>query len=114
MKNPPHKPPSRIRYEKNHPTISFRVTLDERRRIDALIKKTGQSMRSIVLQNLGLVETNIKSAYQKGYKVGWGRFTAPCSICGKPMQFDIKTAADAKDTLTKAFTDWRHPECEAQ
>jgi len=111
MKETRHLPPSRIRYERNHPTVSFRVTLDERRRLEAFMKKTGQPLRAVVVQTLGLLEARIEKiekARKDGYRAGWGRFEAPCSVCGKPLKFDIKTERDAKDALMAAFAHWRH------
>ena len=111
MAKEPHLPPSRIRYLEKHPTVSFRVTLEEEQRLDRLRKKTGQSLSVIVREALGIIERKDGDAYRRGYREGYGKFDAPCSRCGKPMKFDSKTEEDARDELMKAFRDWHHTDC---
>lgn len=106
-----HLPPSRIRYIEKHPTVSFRVTIEERRRLDRLRKKTGHSLSVIVREALGPIEGKVDDAYRRGYREGYGKFDAPRSKCGKPMEFDSKTEEGTRDELIKAFRDWHHIDC---
>ncbi len=106
-----HLPPSRIRYLQKHPTVSFRVTMEERQRLERLRKKTRLSLSIIVRQALGLMEAKVDNAYRQGYNAGYGRFEAPCSKCGKPVKFDIKTQQDVRDELMNAFREWHHNPC---
>src|SRR2546427_4636973 len=112
----PHKPPpSRLRYEKSHPAVTFRVTTDELEKLRAMSTKTGLSLSQILKRGLGVLENKLEEAYNKGFEDGWGRFEAPCNICSEPMLFDIKEEEKPKAILEKAFSDWCHTACkEAQ
>ncbi len=109
-----HVPPSRIRYEQSHPVVSLRVTVEQKRKLDSIRKKAGQSRATILKEGLGLIEATVGEAYTRGYRDGWGRFETPCKKCGKPMKFDIKAEPDAKASLIEAFGTWSHTNCQAE
>lgn len=46
------KPPSRRRYEENNPTISCRLTREDKGRLDKNLKKTGRSFSKFVIDAL--------------------------------------------------------------
>ena len=46
-----HKPPSRIRYERTHPTVSVRVSEKIKSTFDEIRAKTGHSYGEIVVNN---------------------------------------------------------------
>ncbi len=104
------KPPSRVRYEANHPTVSFRVTKAEYAGLQAMRRKTGLSLGETARRVLGLRKKEVDEAYHGGYRAGYGRFDLPCKVCGKPMNFDLKSEADAAAAaaLRGAFSTWRH------
>jgi len=109
-----HVAPSRIKYERNHPTISCRVSQQELQKLREVQTKTGLSLAQILRRALGVQLAEAKNAYEKGYREGFERFRAPCSICGKPMDFNLKAEkeAEAKKTLLKAFEGWAHTPCQ--
>lgn len=54
----------------------------------------------------------VKNKWEEGYKVE--HFTAPCSICGKPIEFSQREnnwESQIKPTLHNAFRGWRHTTC---
>ncbi len=104
-------PPSRERYEKKNPTVSFRVSLTQRQRLKAICAKSGQPLSIVLKEALGLVETKVDEAYRKGYRLGLGRFELPCAGCGKTTTIDTKNHESARETLKKAFSTWKHVEC---
>lgn len=108
-----HVPPSRLKYERSHPTISCRVTREELQKLREIQKKIGLSLAQVLRQGLGLQLAKTRRAYEKGYREGFGRFQAPCSVCGKLMDFNLKSEGDAeaKKTLLQAFARWAHTPC---
>jgi len=106
-----HIPPSRLKYERNNPTISCRVNQEELRKLREIQRKTGFSLAQVLRQGLGVQIAESRKAYENGYRDGFGRFRAPCSKCGKPMDIDIKAHTEAKRTLLKAFEEWAHAPC---
>src|SRR3989442_15854772 len=109
-----HVPPSRIKYERKHPTISCRVSQQELQNLREVQTKTGLSLAQILRRGLGVLLAETRNAYERGYRDGFERFRAPCCLCGKPMEFDLKVEkdAEAKKTLLKAFEGWAHTTCQ--
>jgi len=152
------KPPSRIRYEKEHPMVSLRLTKELKEIVDRIKKETGKSYSKIVkealinLAELGKkieekykeeiekLKKEIENARKKGREEGYKEalkifindphffyyevrkitrkdialFTAPCSICGKPMIFthkDDNWSSKVKPTIHRAFENWYHVKC---
>jgi len=108
-----HTPPSRLRYEASHPCVSLRVTVQELKKLDGIQKASGLSLAEVLRRTLGLHERRTMEAYEKGRRDGLGRFEAPCSVCKKPMHFDLKSSKDekAKRVLLEAFVRWGHTPC---
>lgn len=77
------KPPSRIRYEKDHPVIPIRVDKETHQKIKAIQDKTGKSLASIIKESLGLQETSAEEAYKKGYQNALQeyKFSFHCGVC---------------------------------
>ena len=67
-------PPSKIRYERDHPLISFRCTIEEKEQIEAMAETEGKSISQIVREILlnGSVdfENTCNEGYDAGYKDG--------------------------------------------
>ena len=80
----------------------------------AKAKTDDEKAAQILRRALGVQLAEAKNAYEKGYREGFERFRAPCSICGKPMDFNLKAEkeAEAKKTLLKAFEGWAHTPCQ--
>lgn len=107
------KPPSRVRYEASHPTVSFRVTKTEYAKLQGMRKKSGLSLGEMVRRVLEIREKETNEAYNRGFRSGHGRFDLPCKVCGKPMEFDLKSQKDAKaaEAVRQTFSTWGHTTC---
>ena len=105
------KPPSRERYEKSHPTVSARVSLELYKKLNEIREKTGKSFADILKEGLDMQEP---TAYDKGYKAGHKKgielgmrlgkrvLLGNCTRCGKPITWDLSTEED-KQTLSDAI-----------
>ncbi len=93
------KTPSRMKYEQNHRTVSFRTSKEIDDRLQAVKKAEGLSNADILKSALGLIEmkvTNEKEARKQGYAAGFRegferatnlyRVTYPCKRCGKIIE----------------------------
>jgi len=81
-----HKPPSRVRYEANNPTISFRASEEFRDRLKKAMNKTGKSYADIMRDGLGRQTKAEEKAYERGYQAGLRQvkmkeFSAICPWC---------------------------------
>jgi predicted DNA-binding protein len=63
-------PPSRIKYEKSHPTVSCRVSKELYDRLDKSRKVDGKSFADILKIGLGIAENNDKKIIQAKNE-GW-------------------------------------------
>jgi len=117
------KTPSRLRYEKSHPTFSFRIYEELRNRIDAIKKAEGVSNTNIVEAAVGLFEVKVRKeqeireeAYlagrQKGYVDAKAKYSVvyPCYVCGEPIVVDSKKE---KDFIKRKMLEygWGHSGC---
>jgi hypothetical protein len=117
-----HKPPSRVRYEKNNPTVSCRVSKELYDNLDRVKKREGKSFTDILKLGLGEIEdieekvnnarTNgFNKGYQKGYAEAESMFkvTFRCNNCHQIIVVD--DAAEKKAIDTYMSTTWTHQEC---
>lgn len=113
------KTPSRIKYEQNHPTISFRDSKELQDRLQAVKKAEGKSNADVLKAGVGLLEVKVRQeeevrleGYKKGYEDAKNRFevTFPCSVCGKMISI---TNPKAKEAVSRYMTEhgWGHAEC---
>ncbi len=125
------KPPSRDRYDKEHPVISIRVSKEEYDRVE-LKKAEGVTPHQILLSGLGMVEVNAtkvekikKEAYDRGLddgkeaglQQGIDHFSIPftCKACRKrdyaytPEQIEALTKyAESRGWLCESCTERMH------
>ncbi len=66
-----HKPPSRLRYEETHPTVSLRVSRELRNHLDEMRRMSGKSYADILRDGAMRNELSVKESYQRGYEKGW-------------------------------------------
>jgi len=105
-----HKPPSRIRYEQSHPSVSFRVTRDVYELLKQHLKDSGGiSFGDFVKQSLGLREPNIEGIRKRAeeeYQIWYF-----CVICGERV--NIKPDGEAHKALIGYMKDhrWGHTSC---
>ncbi len=112
-------PPSRIKYENNHPTVSCRVSKEIYDRLTESKKVDGKSFADILKIGLGIVEKQDKKlgeardkAYKKGYAEAENRYkvTYPCATCGKDMEV---TSWKEKLAIKQFMKEkgWSHTKC---
>ena len=117
------KMPSRVKYKKDHPVVSCRVTKELYDRLRAIKKAEGRSMADILKAGLGLYEVKVRAekeirdkAYEEGHIRGYAlaesvyKITYPCSICKKIMEV---TTEEEKRAIRKFMIDegWGHAAC---
>lgn len=86
------KYPSKIRYEENNPSITFRVTKEEKESIEQMAEEADKSISTLVrIALLHLheeMEDMYGDAYNYGYDIGCDdtkknyAISYPCSVCG--------------------------------
>ena len=67
MKRKPHKPPSKIKYDESHPTVSIRVKRELYDQLRDLREHSGKSLGDILREALKEQTPSTKKAYQLGY-----------------------------------------------
>jgi hypothetical protein len=117
------KPPSRKRYEEDHPVFSARVPKGIYDRIQAVKEKEGWSNTGIFKVALGLIEVKERAeeevrqqAYDEGFEEGIASaeelysVTYPCSKCGK----EIIVGTDEEKRAIRGYMlehRWGHADC---
>lgn len=133
---PRHRPPSRIRYEKNNPIISVRLTRGLKDQLDKIkekksypqlivegLEKCTQTPTEEILKqkyNEGYRNgcfSNVRQAYDKGFQDGihdteneFQHFKAPCGACGEMVTFspEHEDWIWVREKLLHTFTGWPH------
>jgi predicted RNA-binding Zn-ribbon protein involved in translation (DUF1610 family) len=117
------KSPSRDKYEKEHPVVSFRVSKKLYDRIQVIKKTEKRSLTQILEAGAGLFEVKIRSeqgirqqAFQEGHIKGYElaesiyKVTFPCSVCGETM---VVASKEAKKAVREFLISnrWGHGDC---
>jgi hypothetical protein len=95
-RKPKRQPPSRARYQSDHPTIGVHVDLATHAKLIELRERSGLSFGQLVRRALGVVEHDVEAAYEAAYSLGWADgeregwsqavLNFPCSVCGQPVE----------------------------
>ncbi len=97
-----HKPPSRIKYESSHPTVSCRVSRGLYDKLTEVRENDGKSFADLLKESLGVQQAGSSKSWNKGFAAGkvsalkavvLGR----CSQCGKPKQWDLTNPTELKE-----------------
>ena len=112
-----HVPPSRLRYETENPTVSFRVSKDVKERLMRERSKSNRSLEAILVRGLDS-EGIEKEAYRRGDRDGFlrafGRLAVPCCICKKPVVVNVAEPEIRKLILGNLIGRFRHRGCQEQ
>jgi hypothetical protein len=115
--------PSRLKYEENHPTVSFRISKALHDRLDLVKKAEGKSTTDVLKVGLGLLEVKVanenearrqglKRGYAQGYQEAASRYkvTFPCRVCRKTMEV---TEPKEKEAIKGYMLEhgWEHAQC---
>jgi len=107
------KPPSRIRYEKTHPVVSARLSVDDYKRLKEILETEGKSFAQFLTEIINKANVKYGKAYQLGYGMGrrdW-QVWYYCKICGK--RIDITPNSGSHKALIEYMKDhgWGHSSC---
>lgn len=117
------KAPSRVKYDRDHPTVSCRVPREIYDRLQAVKDAEGRSFADILKAGLGLFEVRArkeaevrKQAYVEGYKAGYAeaenlyKVSYRCCICGETLAV---TSGDEKASVGTYMREhgWGHQTC---
>jgi hypothetical protein len=122
MVNEKRKPPSKIKCEKTHPVVSFRVKKEYHERLKKLLEERNQSIGDFFRIALEVQEADSKydERYEKGYYEGLNEawriqhFKVSCCNCGEPLFISNEQPnweIHVMPVLENAFRNWRHSKC---
>jgi hypothetical protein len=110
--------PSRIKYEQSHPTVSARMAVAARDRLNETLGKAGISLSDALLSLAGEIEIKLipieetrKAAYDEAKKMYAVPY--PCQVCRNPI---VITSPEAKEAAARYMTEhgWGHAACYKQ
>ncbi len=107
-----HVPPSRLRYEESHPTVSFRLRRELHEQLKATLEQSEHSFADFVKEALGVKERTVGAAYSKGYVAAREKYlvTYHCRGCRELLEVDDPTAkAAARQGMEQEG--WGHGTC---
>lgn len=111
-----HYPPSRIKYNEGHPTISVRVSRELYLRLQELKRLSGKTVGDVVREAMQTQGASAKASYQRGHKAGFAaaeqqyRVDYHCSVCGGTLTLESATAKQAAARYMREHG-WRHNKC---
>ena len=107
--------PSRVNYEKNHPTVSARVPKETHDKLLANLAKLHMTLPDALKVLAGELEVKampVEEARKSGYEEAARRYMVvyPCFVCGK---FIAITNPETKKVVGKFLTEhgWGHVKC---
>ena len=82
-----HLPPSRLRYEAAHPTITIRVSRQDYERLTYIRRTTGKSFAGIFKEAARIQQASAWNAYDQGFQAAKAQFavTCKCRVCGEDI-----------------------------
>ena len=113
--------PSQIRYDKSHPTISFRVRTEEYAPIREMAEQEGKTIGELVREALNKDVKNKTSRYRAGYTTGHNdgykkakrehQIWYFCCVCGERV--DITPNSDSHKDIIEMMKEkrWGHESC---
>jgi hypothetical protein len=105
-------PPSKIKYDKSHPTISIRVSQDLKKQLDEIKEMSGKSVGDILREAVGVQSKSVKNAWNRGHSLAKSKYGVwyKCSVCGGNILIESN---DAKKDAGKLMREagWRHSSC---
>ena len=114
---------SRVKYEQNNPTVSWRVSKELYDRLLVVKEAEGKSTTDVLRVGVGLLEVKVRKetevraqAYDEGYDEGHRdaeslyKVTYPCKICRKTIEvMRVKEKEAIKGYMLEHG--WAHAEC---
>ena len=116
-----HKPPSRVRYEKSHPTVSCRIDKDTHNLLQQRLEDLGGiSFADFVKDSLGLLQLKIpdigeikETAWSEGYDQAEKdcQIWYFCAVCRKRMDIDPNSNSHKAIIGYMKEHGWGHASC---
>lgn len=106
-------PPSKIKYDKSHPTISIRVSQDLKKQLDEIREMSGKSIGDILREAVGAQSKSIKNAWNHSRSLAKSIYgvTYKCSVCGGNMLIESNDEKKAAALYMREHG-WHHGGCE--
>ncbi len=126
------KPPSRVRYEQENPTISFRLPKELHEELRQLLRDSNRSFADLARGLLEAQKPDWSRAHERGYEDGFGegwqeglkkgyavgydkakklyRVTYKCAICGEELEIDTPKEKSAAARYLRN-DNWGHADC---
>ena len=106
-------PPSRLRYEEEHPTVSFRVPRVLYDDLKEMLGINEQSFADFVKEALGAKAPNVEGAYTNGYSAAKEAFlvTYRCRVCRKIVEVESSEAKAAAREFLEEIDELAHEDC---
>jgi hypothetical protein len=106
------KPPSRIKYDTEHPTVSVRVSRELYNQLKDLCEDGGKSLGDILREAVKIQTPITEKAYARGYQDARRKFAVvyKCSGCGESIVIDSeKEKQEVAEHM--ASEGWKHSRC---
>jgi len=111
-----HYPPSKVKYQKNHPAVTVHFSLEELETIKQMAQLKKKSINTLIKETIGVIRSR-KHDYEDGRLAGFNEareqyeITFPCSICGKPLTMhpNGKMHNEMRGIIKKQG--WAHGDC---
>ena len=112
MKKKEQQPPSKIKYNLTHPTVSIRVSQDLYDQLKDLREKSGKSLGDILREALDKQAPSTNKAFQRGFNKARRQFVVMyrCLICGGPIEVTTDKEKQGIASYMKS-EGWAHDGC---
>ena len=112
MRKRTHKPPSKVRYDESHPTVSIRVSRALYDQLDDLRNRSGKSLGDILREAVRRQGPSAHRSYMLGHEAAKKYYAVyyRCSVCRAPI---LIYTARAKAAVAQYMNEhgWAHSEC---
>ena len=109
-------PPSRLRYQATHPTVSVRVSREFHQELEELKDMSGLSIADILKAGLDKLQPDIVETFEKGYSEGYEAAEEEykvLAICSRCLRTHLPVTGDQmKAAAGRALIGWYSRSCQ--
>lgn len=111
-----HVPPSKKRYDEQHPTVSARVPRELYDQLQQLKELSGKSLADVLKEALGAQGPSTRAAYNQGLVAGRReaeqryRVNYRCRVCGGTLTIQSREEKEAISDYMRE-RGWAHSAC---
>jgi hypothetical protein len=112
-----HKPPSRVRYELSHPTVSARISRDEYQKLKQYLDNRVISFADFVRESLEIQKPDIGAIWEAGRQAGYSQAKSEfeiwyfCHRCSEPITMLPNSKSHKALIEYMLAKGWRHSNC---